>query len=272
MSVQSFQQIITFLKFVSVAFILILTLITIYHYKKYLLYRKNDLSTIVSSLKSSKYNSTISRKQFESSLLPRHFTDFVQQHLSDQLDYYLIISCATGLGNRFQSIASAFLMAIVTHRRLVIDWPVTGLSACEFHQLFQPQVMLSSTLLNLYTKEYILSNSEHLRFHGPFDELLCHSNLTLFKRKSKFLFLLTDEYFMTVLFKNPNYKQTLFQGVNEDDLFRSLINYLFVPSKELNDRIMMESQINGPCDKGIHIRKHGLKRLTANNEKIFFGT
>jgi hypothetical protein len=208
---------------------------------------------------------------FKPTLLPSQLTKFIQSYLSNQLDQYLIIDCETGLGNRLQSIISGFLMAILTNRRLLIHWPVTQLSACQFQQLFEPVVSMSSSLFNLYTEEYIRANSEHLTFHGPFDELLCHPNFTLFKRESKFLFLSTDEYFMSVLMKNPVYSQTLFFSVDEDSLFKTLINYLFVPIKELNDKIQLYSDNNKFCDKGIHMRKEGLKQIKANGEKVFLG-
>ena len=262
----------TWLAFIPLLFIIILTIISTYNYHNYLLYRRENLHKLVTSLQSSSYVNATYHRQFESTLLPTHFTKFIQDYLSNQLDHYLIIECETGLGNRLQTIISAFLMALLTNRRLLIHWPVTRLSACHFHQLFEPIVSLSSSLLNRYKKEYILANSDRLIFHGPFDELLCHSNLTLFKRKSKFLFLSTDEYFMTVLMKNPAYSHTLFTGIDEDSLFRTLVNYLFVPMKELKDKIQLYSHNNTHCDKGIHMRKEGLKQIQTNGEKIFLGT
>jgi hypothetical protein len=260
------------LTFIPLLSMIILTITSTYYYRHYLLHRRKNLHTLVTSLQYSPNVNTTYHKQFESALLPTQFTQFIQRRLSSQSEYYLIIDCETGLGNRLQSIISAFLMALLTNRRLLIHWPVTRLSACQFHQLFEPAVSISSTLLNLYTKEYILANSDHLTFHGPFDELLCHSNLTLFKRKSKFLFLSTDEYFMSVLMKNPAYSQTLFVGVDEDSLFKTLVHYLFVPTKELKDKIQLYSYNNTPCDKGIHMRKEGLKTIKTNGEKVFIGT
>lgn len=251
--------------------LIVLTFVSTYYYRNYLLHREKQLNKLITSLQFFPPVNVTYDKQFESTILPRHLTKYIQHYLSNELDQYLIIDCETGLGNRLQSIVSAFLMALLTNRRLFIHWSVTDLSACQFHQLFQSIVSMSSTLLNRYTKEYILANSDHLTFHGPFDELLCYSNLTLFKRESKFLFLSTDEYFMSVLIKNPAYSQTLFSGVDEDSLFKTLVNYLFVPTKELNDKIQLYTHNNGHCDKGIHMRKEGLKQIKTNGEKVFLG-
>jgi len=157
-------------------------------------------------------------------------------------------------------------MALLTNRRLLIHWPTTRLSNCRFEQLFELSISMSSSLLTHYTKEEILVNSYHLKFHGPFDELLCQKNFTSFKRKWKFLFLSTDEYFLSVLIKNPAYSQTLFFNVNEDILFKVLMNYLFTPIKELNDRIDFHRKQIKQCHRGIHMRKEGLKQM---NEKVF---
>ncbi len=260
----------TWLIFIPMMSIIILTITSTYYYRNYLLYRRKNLNKLITSLQILPVVNATYHKQFESTLLPLYLTTFIQHYLSNQLDHYLIVDCETGLGNRLQTIISAFLMALLTNRRLLIHWPVTKLSACQFHELFQSIVSMSSILLNLYTKEYILANSDHLTFHGPFDELLCHSNLTRFKPESKFLFLSTDEYFMSVLMKNPAYSETLFSGVDEDALFKTLINYLFVPTKELNDKIQLYD--NASCDKGIHMRKEGLKQIKTNGEKVFLGT
>ena len=69
--------------------------------------------------------------------------------------------------------------------------------------------------------------------------------------------------------KNPAYSETLFFGVDEDSLFKTLINYLFVPTKELNDKIQLYNNVS--CDKGIHMRKEGLKQIKTNGEKVFLG-
>ncbi len=261
----------SWLSFISILSIILLTVISTSYYRNYLLHQQRNLHKLITSLHSLSYDNVTYHRHFKSTLLPSHLTKFIQSYLSNQLDQYLIIDCATGLCNRLQSIISGFLMAILTNRRLFIHWPVTKLSACQFQQLFEPVVSMSSSLFNLYTEEYIRANSEHLTFHGPFDELLCHPNFTLFKRESKFLFLSTDEYFMSVLMKNPVYSQTLFFSVDEDSLFKTLINYLFVPIKELNDKIQLYSDNNKFCDKGIHMRKEGLKQIKANGEKVFLG-
>jgi hypothetical protein len=252
--------------------ILFLTIFSTAFYLIYLFGRNIYLNEIASSLQNTKFISRTQNRRFESPLLPQHLTQFIQHYLAQNITQYLIISCVTGLGNRLQSIVSAFLMAMLMHRRLVIHWPETILSSCQYQQLFEQQSSSSLNLFALYTKDYILSNSDLLNFHGPFDELLCHPNLKLFKQQTQFLFLTTDEYFMTVLMKNPHYSQTLFQNVNEDDLFRSLVNYLFVPIKKLHDKIVNHTLEIGQCDRGIQMRKNGLKQIPVNGEEIFLST
>ena len=255
-----------------VVFLIILTGFSTYHYQNYLFTRQKDLNYFIRSLQTvSSVNHKTYDKQFESINLPIHLTKSCQDYLSRTHENYLIIICHTGLGNRLQSIASAFLLAFLMNRRLLLHWPVTSLSGCQFHQLFRSPLSLSSSLLKSYTKEYIRDHSEYISFHGPFDELLCHSNLTLFKSKSKFLFLSTDEYFMSVLMKNPAYSQTLFANVNEDFLFKTIIHYVFQPTKELNDQIEYLSSKIGFCHKGIHMRKNGLKQIQSNGEHVFLG-
>ena len=249
--------------------IICLTLFTMPFYIIYLFKRKDDLDRLVLSLKDMEHINGIENKQINSSFLPQHLTELIQNYLNENLTQYLIISCVTGLGNRLQSIVSAFLMGMMMHRRLVIHWPKTGLHSCPFDQLFEPQSASSWNLFNRYTKDYILSNSQFIDFHGPFDELLCHTNLKQFKQQTQFLFLSTDEYFMSVLMKNPHYSQTLFNNINEDDLFRSIVNYLFVPIKELQHRIEKYSLKIGQCDRGLQMRKWGVKPIETNGEQLF---
>ena len=118
--------------------IIVLTITSTYYYRNYLLYRRKNLNKLITSLQIFPAANATYHKQFESTLLPLHLTKFIQHYLSNQLDQYLIVDCETGLGNRLQTIISAFLMALLTNRRLLIHWPVTKLSACQFHELFQP--------------------------------------------------------------------------------------------------------------------------------------
>ena len=128
---------------------------------------------------------------------------------------------------------------------------------------------MSSILLKTYTQQYLIDHSEHLLFHGPFDELLCQQDLVSFKKNSQFLFVSTDEYFLSVILKNPSYSQNLFVNIDEDLLFKNLINYLFEPKKELKDQIKYYELKYGHCHKGIHMRKQGLKPIQINGEQHF---
>lgn len=256
----------------SIFFLLSFTILSGYFYRKYLLSRRRDLNELITSLQSFPSTDRTFSKRFQSSNLPVHFTESLQHYLSTPCQSYLIVYSETGLGNRLQAISSAFLLAFLSRRCLLIHWPVTFLSGCQFHQLFQSPISLSSVLLNSHTPEYLLAHSEYLTFHGPFDELLCHSNFTLFKQDSQFLFLSTDEYFLSVLMKNPAYSQTIFSGVEEDVLFQSLVNYLFEPTKELQEQIQISSAKIGFCHKGIHMRKDGLKQIPTNGEQVFLGS
>ena len=250
-----------------------LTLGSISVYYAHLLDRQDKVQKIVSSLESTVPLNRTQSKRFDSSGLPQHLTRFIQDYLAADLHAYLIVSCQAGIGNRLQSIASAFLIAMLMQRRLIIDWPATTLSACHYHQLFEPQPSSSSlTLFSLFTKDHILRNSDSLDFHGPFDELLCHPNLTLFKQQAQFLFLTTDEYFMSVLMKHPTYSATLFRNVNEARLFQSLIHYLFVPARALQDQIGEENEKMGHCDRGLQMRRSGLKQIPVNGENVFLST
>lgn len=257
--------------YISIIFLLILTIISAYYYQKYSQYQEEQLTKLFASIESLPSTNLVDYKPFQSTLLPEHLVKSIDEYLSNTNEYYLIIDCATGLGNRLQSIASGFLLAFLMNRRLLIHWPVTRLSSCPFNELFESPISLSTILLTRYTKDYILTHSDRLNFHGPFDQLLCHSNLTLFKRQWKFLFVSTDEYFLSVLFKNPAYRQTLFSKVDEDSLFKALINYLFIPKKELNDRIDFHQKKMKHCHRGIHMRKEGLKQIKTNGEKVFLG-
>ena len=256
-----------------VVFIVFLTIFSTYFYREYSFDRKTKIAKLLFSLQKMQFINRTHTRRFESSTLPQHLTQFIGAYLAQDIDQYLIVTCETGIGNRLQSIASAFLMAMLMHRRLIIHWPVTTLSSCQYDQLFESSSSSSSmNLFALYTRDHILSNSDWLEFHGPFDELLCHSNLRLFKLESQFLFLKTDEYFLSVLMKNPSYSQTLFNNVNEDFLFRSLVNYLFVPIKELHDQILSTTVKIGECHQGIQMRKNGLKQIPLEGEKIFLRT
>ena len=251
--------------------IIIFTILSSYSYGNYLQHRREQLENLITYIQSLPLTNVVDHRVFQSRVLPEHLTQSIEDYLSNMNEHYLIIDCATGLGNRLQTIVSAFLMAFLTNRRLLIHWPVTRLSACRFDQLFEATISMSSILFNHYTKAEILLHSDHLRFHGPFDELLCHRNFTLFKREKKFLFLSTDEYFFSVLMKNPAYSQTLFLNVDEDVLFKELTNYLFIPIKELNDQIDSHRKQIDHCDRGIHMRKEGLKQIKIGGEKVFLG-
>ena len=249
--------------------ILILTIVSAHYYGRYLQSRRNKITETLSSLRSTRLGNRTHHRQFESTLLPQHLTQSIQHYLAQDLHQYLIVTCETGIGNRLQTIVSAFLMAMLTHRRLVIHWPVTALSSCQYDQLFEPQLATSLDLFALYTDDHDHRHSALAEFHGPFDELLCHSDLTRFEQQSQFLFVITDEYFMSVLMKNPSYGQTLLHNTNEDFLFRSLVNYLFVPIKALQDEILNKSSEIGPCDRGIQMRRHGLKQIPVHGEELF---
>ena len=254
----------------AVVSILVLTLFSVHYYEQYLQSRRNKIKKTVSSLRSSgALNNRTHHKQFHSALLPQHLTQLIQHSTAHDTHHYLIVTCETGIGNRLQTIVSAFVMAMLMHRRLVIHWPVNTLSSCRYDQLFEPQPSTLLDLFALYTDDHIHSNSALLEFHGPFDELLCHSNLTLFQQQAQFLFLMTDEYFMSILMKNPSYSQTVFHNVDEDILFRSLVNYLFTPIQTLQDTIANKSSEIGRCDRGIQMRKNGLKQISKNGEEMF---
>jgi hypothetical protein len=256
----------------AVVFIVSLTIFSTYFYREYSLDRKAKISKILSSLQQMRLINTTHYKRFESSLLPQRLNKFIEDYLTQDIRRYLIVTCETGIGNRLQSIASAFLMAMLMNRRLIIHWPVTSLSSCQHDQLFESQSSSSLNLFTLYTRDHMLLNSDWLEFHGPFDELLCHPDLRLFKSESQFVFLKTDEYFLSVLMKNPSYSQTLFDNVSEDSLFRSFVNYLFVPIKELHNEILNNIAKMGECHQGIQMRKNGLKQIPVNGEEIFLCT
>lgn len=267
----SFMKRSTWFICMSIFFLIILTIISAYCSQIYSRYHEKQLAKLFASIESLPTTNLVDYKPFRSNILPKQLVKSIDEYLSNTNEYYLIIDCATGLGNRLQTIASGFLMAFLMNRRLLIHWPMTSLSSCSFNELFESTISLSSFLFTRYTKEYVLTRSDHLIFHGPFDQLLCHWNLTLFKRKYQFLFVSTDEYFLSVLFKNPAYSQTVFANVNEDSLFKALINYLFIPKKELNDQIDFHQKKMKHCHRGIHMRKEGLKQIKNNGEKVFLG-
>jgi len=249
--------------------LIVLTVISTYFYRIYLLNREKDLRKLIESLKQFPIEDKIEKKQFHSKDLPNKLKESIEEYLSIDHENYLIINCETGLGNRLQSIVSAFVFALVSKRRLLIHWSSNKLSGCHFNELFVSPISMSSILLKTYTQQYLIDHSEHLLFHGPFDELLCQQDLVSFKKNSQFLFVSTDEYFLSVILKNPSYSQNLFVNIDEDLLFKNLINYLFEPKKELKDQIKYYELKYGHCHKGIHMRKQGLKPIQINGEQHF---
>ncbi|CAF1301234.1 unnamed protein product [Didymodactylos carnosus] len=195
-----------------------------------------------------------------------NLTQFIQEYLNSENNHekWLIISCGTGLGNRLQTMISGFVMSMLMNRRFIIDWHPTYLHGCHFNDLFDALPATTDNIFNLYDTKYILAHSYYLVFHGPFDELLCE-NLTTYFSRYQFLFLHTDEYFLSVLIKNLLYSKTIFKNINEDHLFQTLISYLFVPK---NKQLLMNET---KCDIGIHMRKRGVRELKNNDETLFLG-
>lgn len=189
---------------------------------------------------------------------------------------FLLFRASAGLGNRLQSLASAFLFAVLSDRAFFLEWnPQNGSHMCYWHDLFA----LPDIDWNVKSIESVLNhplatgNVLHLKFDDPMelDPFLC-ANLTTYYENYPIVTIATDEYFAPLL-RHGFHKEDIRLVFDDVEPFRPLAKFLFRPRKELRDKIEEFYRVtfgDRGCEVGLQMRHFGIGRVFPNNSNVFF--
>jgi len=183
----------------------------------------------------------------------------------------------SGLGNRFLALVSAYSLAVLSERVLVLDWPafkegvIHGLSGekmvmPEFSQLVDTDSMHLGSYNSTHAG-YDLANvpsEAALEEWGQWDKfrrLLCGPINRAFK--SRVIHLVdTWDFFLPVLVANPHH-EALFNGSTLGDITRAAIALVLPAEKQLQMKInkFVKEEFSGRFVIGLHVRRIGMNRI-----------
>ncbi len=156
---------------------------------------------------------------------------------------FLIYVANGGLGNRIQAAISSSILAFLTDRVFLLDWRKENYHPCNGHELWcipseMPLLHNPQRLPEIFTQQYMYSNSILLQFHAPEEVhtyLLCdHPRKTL--QKFKFVFISTDEYFVPLLLYNPQLA-SFWRATTPEQEYSMFLHFLFQPVLQIQNRI-----------------------------------
>ncbi|KAK9704462.1 hypothetical protein K7432_010170 [Basidiobolus ranarum] len=193
---------------------------------------------------------------------------------------FVVMNTGAGTGNRMQTLASQLVLAVLTNRALLVNWPNnSGEHGCFFHQIFMQPFPWS---LNHISSHFVNSTDPtslifDLEMHSSPKEVVCQDISYVYEHK-KLVYWTTDEYFLPSLLTNPVYRHYFWSEdlktpiIQEDILIRFLLNYLFSPVPDLRELIDSTAKTifpEGKCDLGVHMRMKGVQRILPSEESLF---
>lgn len=159
----------------------------------------------------------------------------------------------SGMGNLFQSLVSAFLVALLSDRIFLHD----AFLVEEFLDLPRLTSSNYSAVFDYFGHRHVATNSQWFLYTGVQDWMLCDSldqHLT-----QQFAFIESDQYFAGLLVNNDHYALRLHDWFG-DSLFGKVSAFLFRPrpSIALEVRDFVKEHLAGRKSIGVHVRTHTL--------------
>ncbi|KAF9571156.1 hypothetical protein EC968_000959 [Mortierella alpina] len=173
----------------------------------------------------------------------------------DQKRFLIFQPSDDGLGNRLQALLSAVVMAMISHRAIILDWQATPQCNAHFTDLFQePEGLvwdLNTTLpdhenLPAYKSKYEIwyPYCRNCAIRSPitpestWSPLLCDRDLGL-DPSTPIVQVLSTQWFLPVLQHNAHWRSLLCKMLPEGGktAFRDLATILLKPSKVVQDKI-----------------------------------
>ncbi|KAF9966275.1 hypothetical protein BGZ70_002824 [Mortierella alpina] len=173
----------------------------------------------------------------------------------DQKRFLIFQPSDDGLGNRLQALLSAVVMAMISHRAIILDWQATPQCNANFTDLFQqPEGLawdLNTTLpdhedLPAYKSKYDIwyPYCRNCAIRSPitpestWSPLLCDRDLGL-DPSTPIVQVLSTQWFLPVLQHNAHWRSLLCEILPEGGktAFRDLASILLKPSRVVQDKV-----------------------------------
>ena len=185
---------------------------------------------------------------------------------------YLLVTSGSGVGNAHLAILSAYVLALLSGRQLLVDHP--GLQRVYEGLPFEPwQLRMLPSERRLLRNASALVIDQHtlsLGWDAPEVRYMCETDLAADARPV--LTLTSNQWFAPLLFQNPYHRTEMLRllelpaapsllGQKTSDAsqpwraFAHLARSLFLPSGELARHVARAlAPLGGPCDVGLHLR------------------
>jgi hypothetical protein len=160
-----------------------------------------------------------------------------------EMDKFLHVTPRYGLGNKILSVVSAYALAFITDRALIVDW---GQEKEFFDPLFQPPFDWDADkFLATHRAGMSLQNALILPMTGLSDQLIASStmlacdDLNAIDDSKTFLLIDADQYFLPLLALNEHHG-TRIREVFGADPFSSIVRWLFRPAPAIAEQVRAE--------------------------------
>jgi xyloglucan fucosyltransferase len=146
---------------------------------------------------------------------------------------YLYFVPTQGVGNRMLGLVSVFVLALLTDRRLLIDWHgLNDLFDQPFEDIYNWQYGQSG--LSIPTNQPTITIDHTQNGKPGWKTIGCG----LLDEDSQWLVVSSNQYFLPILFSNPTLRSRLDAIFPvKSDAFSCILRYLFKPSKALQKAI-----------------------------------
>eukprot|EP00696_Hemimastix_kukwesjijk_P013164 gnl/Hemi2/2652_TR940_c0_g1_i1.p1 gnl/Hemi2/2652_TR940_c0_g1~~gnl/Hemi2/2652_TR940_c0_g1_i1.p1 ORF type:complete len:463 (+),score=87.93 gnl/Hemi2/2652_TR940_c0_g1_i1:84-1472(+) len=170
---------------------------------------------------------------------------------------------------QIQGLMSAYLLAVLTNRAFVVNWelihqlfdlPLLGLDwrYTEFlsdHRNYQTDKANFRSLVVAQTTAWVDFSASEL--------LLCGGNLALTFADSQYLVVQSNQYFVPLLFHNPEYTTNLCEAFSGSDIFQPTFKMLFNPKpallKEIDSFVQQHFYRTGENGERVRLQTIGLQ-------------
>jgi hypothetical protein len=204
------------------------------------------------------------------------FNEIADRWFNEQFNYreYIVLLPMGGYGNVFHSVSSAFILAILTQRALVIDW--YGCSLKQFGSPFaklciNERLKVDQSFKKMYERSKKASNPDKLQATVCL-KVRCYESKEYVKNKKDMIFghfpdisrydfnkrwpqnlvyIKSEIYFIGFLFLNDLYLPKLKKLQNNDEYFYpKILSYMFKPVPRIQkmiDEFSAEKLDRGEC-------------------------
>jgi hypothetical protein len=160
------------------------------------------------------------------------------------VDYWIVTKPDVGLGlcNRMLHSASLLLFAMAINRRLWIEWEEQNYSYITYNEYAGASnydSLFESVIHTEYRKERPLIDEKYIVANDKkclYEKLRYSHDLNVEFQNQKILRIEGGDWFGSLLFHNPFYKNTVFRGLNLSYGFPILFKFLFSPKLANNNQ------------------------------------